>query len=156
MLNATGWKVGWAIGPEALIRLGGIINNTTCYCTNHPAQVAVSRCLGFVETADSVSEEERALFSAHATPSFLSLQRMRFQEVRDFMFKEISEMDLPWKPLPCESGYFMMVDVQACRPLVPKMYFETHDYDKFDEGYEAGKTKLITKYNLRLPGSVTE
>lgn len=36
LLNATGWKIGWAVGPASLIRLGGIINNTTCYCTNHP------------------------------------------------------------------------------------------------------------------------
>ena len=37
MLLATGWKVGWAIGPERIIRLGGIVNNTTTYCTNNPA-----------------------------------------------------------------------------------------------------------------------
>ena len=37
LLNATGWKVGWSVGPERLVRLMGIINNTTCYCTNHPA-----------------------------------------------------------------------------------------------------------------------
>ncbi len=28
----TGWKMGWAIGPERLVRLAGIINNTTSYC----------------------------------------------------------------------------------------------------------------------------
>ena len=37
LLNATGWKVGWAIGPERIIRLAGIINNTISYCTNTPA-----------------------------------------------------------------------------------------------------------------------
>lgn len=37
MFMATGWKVGWAVGPEYIIRLGGIINNTTTYCTNNPA-----------------------------------------------------------------------------------------------------------------------
>jgi len=36
LLNSTGWKIGWAIGPERIINLGGIINNTTSYCTNHP------------------------------------------------------------------------------------------------------------------------
>jgi aspartate/methionine/tyrosine aminotransferase len=37
LLNATGWKVGWSIAPERILRLGGIINNTTTYCTNNPA-----------------------------------------------------------------------------------------------------------------------
>lgn len=37
LFNATGWKVGWAIAPSNIIRLGGIINNTLSYCVNHPA-----------------------------------------------------------------------------------------------------------------------
>ncbi len=32
-------------------------------------------------------------------------------------------MDLPWKPLPCKSGYFMVVDISKCRDLIPKKYF---------------------------------
>ena len=38
-------------------------------------------------------------------------------------------MDMPWKPLPCHSGYFMMVDVKECRNLVPQSYFDSHEYD---------------------------
>ena len=34
---STGWKVGWAIGPQRIVRLGGIINMATSYCSNHPA-----------------------------------------------------------------------------------------------------------------------
>ena len=37
LLNATGWKVGWSIGPDYLIKLGGIIQNTITYSTNTPA-----------------------------------------------------------------------------------------------------------------------
>jgi len=44
-LNATGWKVGWAIGPAEIIKLGGIIANTVSYSTNTPAQVAFSKAL---------------------------------------------------------------------------------------------------------------
>jgi kynurenine---oxoglutarate transaminase / cysteine-S-conjugate beta-lyase / glutamine---phenylpyruvate transaminase len=32
LLNATGWKIGWAIGPENILRLAGIMSNTTYYC----------------------------------------------------------------------------------------------------------------------------
>lgn len=38
-------------------------------------------------------------------------------------------MDLPWEPLPCHSGYFMMVDITKCKDVIPQSYFETHDYD---------------------------
>ena len=58
LLNATGWKVGWAIGPPELIRLGGIINNTTVYCTNHPAQVAIAGSLEMLDSEASLRPEE--------------------------------------------------------------------------------------------------
>ena len=53
-------------------------------------------------------------------------------------------MPLPWKPLPCHSGYFMMVDVSACRPLVPKDYFTNHRYEP-----------AINTYKLSMPGSTS-
>ena len=56
-------------------------------------------------------------------------------------------MDLPWKPLPCHSGYFMLLGIQACRHLVPigpKDYFTNHNY-------EPG----INKMKLWMPGTVS-
>lgn len=52
LLNATGWKVGWAIAPEKILRLGGIINNTVSYCTNSPAQIAMSHALKIIESKE--------------------------------------------------------------------------------------------------------
>lgn len=49
LFNATGWKVGWAIGPKKLIRLGGILNNTIFYCFNVAGQEAMGRSLAHVE-----------------------------------------------------------------------------------------------------------
>jgi kynurenine aminotransferase len=46
LFSATGWKVGWGIGPEDIINASSIISTTTVYCTNAPAQVAMARCLG--------------------------------------------------------------------------------------------------------------
>ena len=42
---ATGWKVGWAIGPPKIIKLLGIVSNAMLYCTNNPAQIAMSKAL---------------------------------------------------------------------------------------------------------------
>lgn len=130
LLNATGWKIGWAIGPEPIIRIGGIINNTTAYCTNNPAQIAMSKCLPIIETG---------------TPSFTSEARGNFQEVRDYLDKELKEMSLPWEPLPCSSGYFMMVDISKCRHLIPAKFLETHEYDPADKN---GNKIIVNKVNM--------
>jgi aspartate/methionine/tyrosine aminotransferase len=45
LFNCTGWKVGWAIGPQPLIHLGAVISNTVYYCFNHPGQVGMAACL---------------------------------------------------------------------------------------------------------------
>lgn len=135
LLNATGWKVGWAIGPEKIIRLAGIINNTTTYCTNTPAQVAMARILDTIDT------------SQNEQPSFIDASVASFLAVRDLLFKEIKDMPLPWEPLHCNSGYFMMVDVSKCRNLIPKKYFESHDYV---EGLATNKIYLPGTKNIPL------
>ena len=45
VFNATGWKVGWAIGPKDLIRTGGIIINNCYYNAHVPSQVAMAKSL---------------------------------------------------------------------------------------------------------------
>lgn len=36
LFNATGWKVGWAVGPENLLKPVGVITNVVVYCANTP------------------------------------------------------------------------------------------------------------------------
>lgn len=45
LFNATGWKLGWAIGPENLIKPVSVISNAVIYCANTPTQVAIARSL---------------------------------------------------------------------------------------------------------------
>ncbi len=45
LFNATGWKVGWAIGPEALIKPVQVIIMAIIYCANNPVQTAASLSL---------------------------------------------------------------------------------------------------------------
>ena len=45
LLNCTGWRVGWSIGPPNLIRLGGVIANAVYYCFNIPGQIAIANSL---------------------------------------------------------------------------------------------------------------
>ena len=44
----------------------------------------------------------------------------------------MKEIGLPVEPLACEGGYFFMMDVSKCRELIPKKYFESHEYEEGD------------------------
>jgi len=46
LFSATGWKVGWAVGPADIINVASVVSTTTIYCVNAPAQIAMARCLG--------------------------------------------------------------------------------------------------------------
>ena len=70
-----------------------------------------------------------------------------FEEVRDYLFKEVSEMELPWVPLPCYSGYFLMADISKCRSLIPDKYFESHEIDSMDDPLQPP----VNKYHLYMP-----
>jgi kynurenine aminotransferase len=37
LFSATGWKVGWAVGPADIINAASVISTTTVYCVNAPA-----------------------------------------------------------------------------------------------------------------------
>jgi aspartate/methionine/tyrosine aminotransferase len=45
MFNATGWKVGWGIGPAPIIKAAGVLTYASIYCVPTPNQVAFARGL---------------------------------------------------------------------------------------------------------------
>ena len=133
LFNATGWKVGWTIAPEPLIHLGGVIANTTFYCFNVPGQEAMSGALDFInkpylDTGKSYTHAIRDIFIGN----------------REQVLKECRERDMPWEPLPCEGGYFVMTDISKCKDLIPEKYLSSHDY-------EASPENPVTKYELNMP-----
>mmetsp|Transcript_28387 Transcript_28387/g.42991 ORF Transcript_28387/g.42991 Transcript_28387/m.42991 type:complete len:413 (+) Transcript_28387:62-1300(+) len=134
LLNATGWKVGWVIGPNKILHLGAVINNCTTFVSNTPGQVAFAHSL-----------DEAYAKGPNGEPSFVEQTGTDFKEVRDYLFKEVKEMNLPWEPLPCHSGYFLMVNIDKCKDLIPKKYFESHDYAPADE---FGRTINANRYYM--------
>jgi hypothetical protein len=63
--------------------------------------------------------------------SYLSSTRKDFQDVRDMMISELKKpFDLPVEPLNCQSGFFILVDISACKDLIPKRFTETHDFEE--------------------------
>ena len=135
LLNATGWKIGWTIGPERLIYHGCVIANTVFYCFNTPGQVAVSNSLD--KTTEPNYNDEGV--------TFIESTRNLFCSNRDFIDQALKEMAMPWTPVPVEGGYFLMADITTCTHLIPDKYKQTHDYEPED-----GRPP-INKYRLNMP-----
>lgn len=129
LFNATGWKCGWAIGPSYLIKPAGLLTYASIYCSTTPIQVAMSKSLDRI----NVPDYKDGL-------SYVDSVCKEFQEVRDLFIKELKKIDLPIKTLNCESGYFLMADISACKDLIPSQFKESHDFEELKEG-EAGVTK---------------
>lgn len=57
--SATGWKIGWAIGPARLVEAVGSVKQFLTYASGTPFQYAVAKALGlgdeyFISVADSL------------------------------------------------------------------------------------------------------
>jgi len=139
LFSATGWKVGWGIGPADIINAASVISTTTIYCVNAPAQIAMARCLG--ETIESKDYKEHSSYLSHA--------KWEFEKVRDYMTNELSKpFDLPVVPLASESGFFIMLDISKCIPLIPTKFLQSHDYEDLKEGENP-----VSKNRVYMPDS---
>lgn len=136
---ATGWKVGWAIGPKKLIYFGGVIANTIYETFQTGAQVAMGRTLDIAHNTKNIEVENPKTGEKEMVTYAESMLRI-FQINRDFMTNEFNKMDLPVTVLPSDSGYFVMLDITKCKDLVPAKYFETHDYEDPAMGPAVTKT----------------
>lgn len=45
MMNCTGWKVGWAIGPQDIIKNIAAVHEAAVFNLNVPGQVAIANSL---------------------------------------------------------------------------------------------------------------
>uniref|UniRef100_A0A8C6YWF0 Kynurenine--oxoglutarate transaminase 3 n=1 Tax=Nothoprocta perdicaria TaxID=30464 RepID=A0A8C6YWF0_NOTPE len=90
--SVTGWKVGWSIGPQHLIKHLQVVQQNTLYTCPTPLQVGTDR------------GEEVVFPDCY----FYSLSR-ELEGKRDRMARLLREVGL--KPIVPEGGYFMIVDV---------------------------------------------
>ena len=113
MLNCTGWKVGWMVGPKALIKQAMFVHESTTFNNNVPGQVAVAQSL------DQAFNQ-----SYKGKTNYLEYTSDNFQESRDNcldLLKMSTKID--FKPTACESGYFMAVDITDAKNHIPERYF---------------------------------
>jgi kynurenine aminotransferase len=93
---ATGWRVGWLIGPESIIKPTLAACTRIVFCTNSPLQEAVATGL---EQAKS--------------RGFFETQVKEYQERRDLLLSTFDSIGLKYS-LP-EGAYFVLVDISKVK-----------------------------------------
>jgi len=113
--SCTGWKLGWAVGPERLLKCLQTVHQNTTYTCPTPIQEAVA--IGFEEEMAKMGKPDCYFNSLPA----------ELQPKRDRLAKVLSEAGfIPYIP---EGGYFMMADVSKL-PASVKSAIEAEGRDK--------------------------
>ncbi|XP_078406154.1 kynurenine--oxoglutarate transaminase 1-like isoform X3 [Cetorhinus maximus] len=112
--SATGWKVGWAIGPKNIVRhLQTVHQNSNFHCATG-AQQAVAE--GFVKEFECLGAPE----------SYFTSLRQELQLKRDRLAAYLASVGL--KPIVPEGGYFLIADISAVKVDLPDSTEQPYDY----------------------------
>ena len=86
LLHITGWKIGYILAPEQLMKEFRKVHQYNVFCVNTPAQFAIAKYL-----QDSQDFSEISAF---------------FEEKRNYLINALAET--PFKVLDCEGTYFLL------------------------------------------------
>ncbi|XP_038192803.1 kynurenine--oxoglutarate transaminase 1 isoform X2 [Arvicola amphibius] len=115
--SATGWKVGWVMGPDQILKhLRTVHQNSIFHCPTQ-AQAAVAQCF----------EREQQHFGQPSS-YFLQLpQAMKLN--RDHMIRSLQSVGL--KPLIPQGSYFLIADISDFKSKMPDLPgAEDEPYDR--------------------------
>lgn len=94
--SVTGWKLGWAIGPEHLIKNCQIVHQNCLYACNTPVQESVARAF------------EYEMSKMDAPDCYFTSISKDLQKKRDYIANILREVGM--NPVIPEGGYFIMAD----------------------------------------------
>lgn len=115
--SVTGWKVGWVLGPDNIMKhLRTMHQNSVYHCATQ-AQAAVAQCF----------EREQLLFGQ---PSSYFVQLPRdMQRCRDHMVRSLQSVG--FKPVASQGSYFLTVDISDFKSKMPDLPGAAHEpYDR--------------------------
>ncbi|WAR30342.1 KAT3-like protein [Mya arenaria] len=101
--SATGWKLGWAVGPADLMQALMVLHQNSIYTCPTPIQEAVAAGL----------EYELSVFGDEEKCYLKSLALQELAPKRDMLAKVLSEVGMT--PTVPEGGYFMLADISKLR-----------------------------------------
>eukprot|EP01041_Mallomonas_annulata_P010216 gene10216-21294_t len=110
--SITGWKVGWAIGPQHLIQPIFFVNQWTRFCVNTPCQRAIASMLDI------------AILPYDNYNSYYQYISNLFQRKRDRLIELTKNAGL--KPLETNGGYFLICDTSNIN--MPDKYLQETDF----------------------------
>ncbi|BES94015.1 Aminotransferase class I and II [Nesidiocoris tenuis] len=128
--SVTGWKIGWAYGPENLVKNMQVVHQNNVNSVNTVAQEAVARSL------------EYELARIDSPDCYLVSLARDLKGKRDILVKTIMETGMV--PTIPEGGYFMLVDWS---PLAYKVKLD----DEPDTHKDFKFAKWMTK-NVKIQG----
>jgi kynurenine--oxoglutarate transaminase/cysteine-S-conjugate beta-lyase/glutamine--phenylpyruvate transaminase len=104
--SITGWKIGWAVGPEALIKGLILTNQWVQFSVSTPSQQAIAACL---EAADEPYK---------GYPSYYAWLNASYAAKRDVVMAGLTAAGL--RPIAPEGGFFIIADTRDV--VVPPSY----------------------------------
>ncbi|XP_005346200.1 kynurenine--oxoglutarate transaminase 1 isoform X1 [Microtus ochrogaster] len=115
--SATGWKVGWVMGPDRILKhLRTVHQNSIFHCPTQ-AQAAVAQCF----------EREQQHFGQPSS-YFLQLPQT-MKPNRDHMIRSLQSVGL--KPLIPQGSYFLIADISDFKSKMPDLPgAEDEPYDR--------------------------
>ncbi|XP_049630004.1 kynurenine--oxoglutarate transaminase 1 [Suncus etruscus] len=105
--SATGWKVGWALGPDRLLKHVRTVHLNSIYHCPTQAQVAVARSF------------EREMQHFGQPSSYFSSFPQTVQHNRDHMIHSLQSVGL--RPIKSQGSYFMVVDISDFKKKMPDL-----------------------------------
>lgn len=103
--SATGWKLGWALGPAELVRHVQLVHQGAVYAVATPLQEAVARALEYETTRQAPGAYWRGL-------------RADLAAKRDRMAAALARAGMA--PVVPQGGYFMLADFSALARARPE------------------------------------
>lgn len=94
--SMTGWKLGWAYGPEHFIKKSCIVHQTAIYTCATTAQEAVARCF----------EQEISLLDK--PDSYFQNLSNELKPKMHYLYKTLQANN--FKPILPDGGYFMIAN----------------------------------------------
>jgi len=128
--SVTGWKLGWAYGPQNLIRNCGVVHQNCVYACPTPLQEAVARAF------------EKELGRLDDPQCYFRSISEDLKSKRDFVASMLADVGM--KPVVPEGGYFIMADWSG---LVDKVDLGSESDPRRDYRF----VKWLTK-NRKLQG----
>ena len=124
IFSATGVRIGWAIGPNELIKQIGTLFQWSTFCIADPMQSVIADCL---DKANEPYEDSDSYYHWVST---------HFDKLRNYFLENLSEVSKKFDfDFFCpEGGYFIIADISKHKPETK--YFLPEDENEKDLVYK--------------------